>query len=153
MLHNIVEAAMTRRFAPASVPAAEPISELNTTPLIDVMLVLLVMFIITVPIATHKVAIDTPSGPPPIVEPEIHLLDVDVAGRVYWDGARIAEAQLPARLTAMRAAGPEAVLHFRADGETRYEDFDRVLAAVKRAGVERLGLIGNERFAAAAAAR
>ena len=142
---------MRRRPSPAfAAPPGEPISELNTTPLIDVMLVLLIMFIVTIPIATHKVAIDTPTGPPPITKPVVHLLDMDAAGRLYWDGIPTAEARLPARLAAMRASGPETVLHFRADGETRYEDFDRVLATVKKAGIERMGLIGNERFAGAA---
>lgn len=139
---------MPNRLAFAA-PAAEPISELNTTPLIDVMLVLLVMFIVTIPISTHKVAIDTPVGELRVTA-EPHLLDLDKAGRLYWDGAAIAEARLPAYLAALKAAGPDAVLHFRADGETRYETFDRVLAAVKRAGIGRFGLIGNERFAHAA---
>jgi biopolymer transport protein ExbD len=138
---------MNRRFAPAFVaPSAEPISDLNTTPLIDVMLVLLIMFIITIPVTSHKVALDLPSNGP-AMEAKPHLLDIDRAGRLYWDGAGISEAGLPSYLVALRDAGPEAVLHFRADGQTRYEDFDRVLAAIKRAGVERLGLVGNDRFA------
>ena len=142
---------MTRRFAPAfKVPADEPISALNTTPLIDVMLVLLIMFIVTIPVTSHKVALDLPSGPTPVVEQTIHLLDMDKAGRLYWDGANISETRLPSYLGALRDAGPEAVLHFRADGQTRYEDFDRVLAAIKRARIERLGLVDNERFASSA---
>ena len=139
---------MKRRPIPAFAPSAgEPMSEINTTPLIDVMLVLLIMFVITVPIATHKVAIDTPSGPTPATKPVVRMLDLDSAGRIYWDGVPTSEARLPALLAEMRASGPETILHFRADGETRYEVFDRVLATVKKAGVERLGLIGNERFA------
>jgi biopolymer transport protein ExbD len=139
---------MQDRFAFAA-PSAEPISALNTTPLIDVMLVLLIMFIVTIPIGTHKVAIDTPrAGPDLVFEPKTYTLDLDQAGRLYWDGASIPEARLPAYLAALKAAGPDAVLHFRADGESRYEDFDRVLAKVKRAGVDHLGLMGNERFAA-----
>jgi biopolymer transport protein ExbD len=142
---------MTRRFAPAfAVPSAEPISALNTTPLIDVMLVLLIMFIITIPVTSHKVALDLPSGPTPVVEQTTHLLDMDKAGRLSWDGAGISEARLPSYLAALREAGPETVLHFRADGQTRYEDFDRVLAAIKRARIERLGLVDNERFASSA---
>jgi biopolymer transport protein ExbD len=141
---------MRRRLSPAfAAPAGEPISEMNTTPLIDVMLVLLIMFIITIPITTHKVALDLPRGDDRVAKPVVHLLDLDVAGRIYWDGAPIAEARLPARLAQMRESGPLEVLHFRADGESRYEDFDRVMATVKRAGIKRLGLIGNERFVAA----
>ena len=141
---------MTRTHAFA-LPASEPISDLNTTPLIDVMLVLLIMFIVTIPISTHKVAIDLPRPiDTVVVEKGPHMLDLDKAGRLYWDGAAIPEARLPVYLAALKDAGPEAVLHFRADGETRYEPVDRVLAAIKRAGIARFGLIGNERFARAA---
>jgi biopolymer transport protein ExbD len=138
---------MIRRRPPVYAAAPDmPISALNTTPLIDVMLVLLIMFIITIPISTHKVALDLPGPPPPVspAEPLFHRLDMDAAGRIAWDGVPIAEADLPARLAAARESDIE--LHFRADAETRYEDFDRVLAAVKRAGIVRLGLVGNERF-------
>jgi biopolymer transport protein ExbD len=143
---------MTRRRHVAFATADEqPISTVNTTPLIDVMLVLLIMFIITIPVMTHSVKIDLPNGPPPIapVEPEIHQLALDAHSGLSWDGVPIAEAALPARLAAFRAAGPDGILHFRAEAETRYEDFDRILADVKRAGVTRLGFVGNDRFARA----
>jgi biopolymer transport protein ExbD len=139
-----------RRRHPFPIPApaeARPIVELNTTPLIDVMLVLLIMFILTIPIATHKVRIDLPTGPvPPASEPQVHELALDEAGRLSWDGAPLPEEALPARLTGMRTARSDALLALRADGRTRYEVFDRVLATVKRSGVERLGFVGNERF-------
>jgi biopolymer transport protein ExbD len=83
------------------------------------------------------------------VEPEVHQLALDSSSRLTWDGAPLTEAALPARLAAFRAAGPDGILHFRAEPETRYEDFDRILADVKRAGVERLGFVGNDRFARA----
>jgi biopolymer transport protein ExbD len=83
------------------------------------------------------------------MEPETHQIALDAANRLTWDGSPIAEAALPARLVAFRAAAPDGILHFRADAETRYEDFDRVLADVKRAGIERLGFVGNDRFARA----
>ncbi|MFL6845084.1 MAG: ExbD/TolR family protein [Allosphingosinicella sp.] len=139
-----------RRIAFAAVTDA-PISALNTTPLIDVMLVLLIMFIVTLPAMTHKVKIDLPQGVPPVTtaDPEIHQLALDPAGRLSWDGAPIAEAALPARLAAFRASAPDGILHFRAEADTRYEDFDRALADVKRAGIERLGFLGNERYARA----
>lgn len=129
----------------------QPIGTVNTTPLIDVLLVLLIMFIITIPVMSHKVEIDLPQGPPPTVTlpPETHQLALDAASRLSWDGAPMAEAALPARLAAFRAAAPDGILHFRADAETRYEDFDRILADVKRAGIERLGFVGNDRFARA----
>ena len=125
---------------------SEPMSELNTTPLIDVMLVLLVMFIITIPITTHKVDLDLPTVPGDL-EPQVFRLDMDSAGRLRWDGAPVEEAQLPVRLAAVLEAGPDASLEFRADGESRYEDFDRVLAVLKRSQISSLGLVGNERFA------
>jgi biopolymer transport protein ExbD len=139
-----------RRVAYATV-AEQPISTINTTPIIDVMLVLLIMFIITIPVMTHSVKIDLPQGVPPTVpvEPETHQLALDSSSRLTWDGAPIAESALPARLAAFHASAPDGILHFRADAETRYEDFDRVLADVKRAGIERLGFVGNDRFAGA----
>jgi biopolymer transport protein ExbD len=142
---------MERRRRPIAYAAVseQPISTINTTPIIDVMLVLLIMFIITIPVMTHSVKIDLPTIGLPRGEPEVHRLALDARSRLSWDGAPIAEAALPARLAAFRAAGPDGVLHFHADAETRYEDFDRVLADVKRAGVERLGFVGNDRFARA----
>jgi len=126
----------------------QPFSTINTTPIIDVMLVLLIMFIITLPLTTHSVKIDIPPPGDTWKEPETHRLALDSASRLSWDGAPIAEAALPARLAAFRE-NRDDVLLFRADAETRYEDFDRVLAHVKRAGVERLGFDRNERFARA----
>jgi biopolymer transport protein ExbD len=113
------------------------------------MLVLLIMFIITIPITTHKVPLDLPQGIPPASEPLVHRLELDAAGRISLDGASITQAQLPARLAAI-AAEPTSELHLRADGATPYGRFDEVLATVKRAGVTRLGMIGNERFVDAA---
>ena len=125
----------------------QPFSTINTTPIIDVMLVLLIMFIITLPLMTHSVKIDLPKKGETQSDPEMHYLALDSAGRLSWDGAPIPEAALPARLAAFRAASRDGILHFRTDPETRYEDFNRVLANVKRAGIERLGFVGNERFA------
>lgn len=135
-----------RRIAYADV-AEQPFSTINTTPIIDVMLVLLIMFIITLPLMTHSVKIDLPSGPIDIQqEPRVHRLDIDATGRLAWDGTPIALAELPSRLAVFRAESRDNVLHYRADPQTRYEDFNRVLVDVKRAGVNRLGFIGNERF-------
>ena len=140
---------MTHRRRPIAYAAAgeQPFSEINTTPIIDVMLVLLIMFIITLPLMTHSVKIDLPGTDGDAQkEPEIHRLEIDAASRLTWDGAPIAEAELPSRLAAFRAASRDNVLHYRADPQTRYEDFNRVLADVKRAGVKQLGFVGNERF-------
>ena len=128
-------------------PSGQPIGELNTTPLIDVMLVLLIMFIVTIPIGTHKVAVDLPQGTPPIgAEPVVHRLSLMADGSLTWDGAAIPEAALPARLAALKT-DTAAQLHLRADGAARYADYDRLLATIKGAGIEKLGLVGNEAFA------
>ncbi len=141
---------MTRRRPIAYAAAAEqPFSTINTTPIIDVMLVLLIMFIITLPLTTHSVKIDLPKDGDIWEEPQTHRLALDSASRLTWDGAPIAEAALPARLAAFRDSGPDDLLLFRAESETRYEDFDRVLAHVKRARVERLAFDRNDRFARA----
>jgi len=137
---------MRRSFALPAEP--QPFSAINTTPLIDVMLVLLIMMILTIPLSTHSVPIDlptigTPDGPPP----PVHRLDIDMAGTLSWDGAPIAEAALAARLAAMRDDPARPVLHMKTAAETRYERFDQILAEVKRAGIDRLGFVGNERFA------
>ena len=135
-----------RRVAFASAPD-HPIATLNTTPLIDVMLVLLIMFIITIPIATHSVKLNLPVGPPINQhEPKVHRIDLQSAGRILWDGAPVSAADLPGRLDAFLAARDDAVLELRSDGGARYEDFDKLLAIVKRSGIERLAFVGNERF-------
>ena len=138
---------MRRRRPAFAVPMSEPIRDLNTTPLIDVMLVLLIMFIVTIPITTHRVAVDLPQEAPKdaSADPVIHRLALLADGSLAWDGAPLAEAALPARLAALKADA--ATLHLRADGAARYEDYDRVLATIKGAGIERLGLVGNEGFA------
>ena len=138
---------MRHSFAPAAEP--RPISDINTTPLIDVMLVLLIMIILTVPTPTHQVPVDLPGGAPlpRKTPPPVHRLDIDVEGRLFWDGAPIADATLPARLAAMRDDPDQPVLHMKTEAETRYARFDQTLAEVKRAGITRLGFVGNERYA------
>src|SRR5437879_3295108 len=114
-----------RRIAFTSV-ADQPIATLNTTPLIDVMLVLLIMFIITVPIATHSVKLNLPVGvPPQQSEPKVHRIDLDATGRILWDGAPVGGEDLRHRLDAFRIARDDGVLELRADGDARYDAFDR----------------------------
>ena len=131
--------------APPAAALSAPGPVINTTPLIDLMLVLLVIFIVSVPIATHKVPLDlgTGDGPPAVA----HRLDLDAAGRLSWDGRPIADAALPALLARMAADPSDPELHVAADGETRYERVDQILAAIRRAGIARMGFVGNERFA------
>ena len=134
-------------WAPAT---AEPAPAINTTPLIDLMLVLLVMFIVSVPVATHKVPLDLPPpGPTAPTRPVIHRLDLDAGGNLSWDGRPIADAQLAPRLARMAADPARPELHVAVHADTRYERVDETLAAIRRAGIGRMGFVGNERFAGA----
>jgi biopolymer transport protein ExbD len=126
----------------ARVPEPVPFSAINVTPFIDVMLVLLIVMILSLPAATHKVPIDLPGKPGPISEERPHQLAIDRGGALFWDGRRIADAELPGLLTAMQR-DTAAVLHMNTDPDARYDRFDNVLAVVKRAGVDRLGFVGN----------
>jgi len=120
----------------------DPIPSINTTPLIDVMLVLLIMMIMTLPLSTQKVPVDLPQGTPgAALQAEPHRLDITAAGALLWDGKGVSDAALPGLLATAKAASPDAELHLRTDPETRYERFDQVLAMVKRAGIERLGFL------------
>lgn len=122
---------------------AEPIGEINTTPLIDVMLVLLIMFIITLPMTTHKVPIDLPQGPAvPQQEQVRHRLAISADGALALDGGQVSIATLDARLAALRA-NPRAELDLETSPDARYDVFAQTLAAVKRAGITRLGFVGN----------
>lgn len=127
----------------ARVPEPVPFSAINVTPFIDVMLVLLIVMILSIPVATHKVPVDLPGAPKPV--PEIERppqLAIDRSGALFWDGRPVADAELPALLAAMQRDAA-AVLHMNTDPDARYDRFDGVLAVVKRAGIERLGFVGN----------
>lgn len=128
----------------------EPMMEMNTTPLIDVMLVLLIMFIITIPIQTHAVKVDLPqsSQPQPVqpVEPEKNKVYIDAQGQVYWNSAPIDDVTLRQYLDQTLQMSPEPELHFQPDPQARYDVVDRVLAIIKRANVNKLGFVGNEQY-------
>ncbi|MEG3088067.1 ExbD/TolR family protein [Sphingomonas sp. PB4P5] len=125
----------------------EPLfTAMNITPLIDVLLVLLVMMILTIPIMTHKIPVDLPQGPAERTPATIHRVALTAAGGLVWDGAPIAQAALPARL-ARFLKEDNAQLHIQAEPQARYERFAQTLATIRGAGVTRLGFIGNERFA------
>src|SRR5687768_17559926 len=124
--------------------SAEPMMEMNTTPLIDVMLVLLIMFIITIPIQTHAVKIDLPVNDPnnqqkPPIDPIKNKVSVDPAGTVLWNGSPIDLVTLRLYLDRTRAMNPEPELHVQPDANARYEVVDRVLAEIKRSGVTKMG--------------
>jgi biopolymer transport protein ExbD len=137
------------RMSPAPQGDFAPIAAINTTPLIDMMLVILIMLIVSIPMTTHKVPLDLPSVPTvPQRPPPIHRLDILASGALSWDGRAMDAAALSARLGAFQADPGQPVLELNADGEARYERVDQVLAIIRRAGVTRLGFVGNERFAA-----
>ena len=127
----------------------EPMMEMNTTPLIDVMLVLLIMFIITIPIQTHAVKIDLPQNAPPtdsVVDPVKNKVAIDAAGTITWNGAPIDLLTLRLYLKQSLALPVEPELQFQPDSQTRYVVVDQVLAEIKRANVTKLGFVGNEQY-------
>jgi biopolymer transport protein ExbD len=127
----------------------EPMMEINTTPLIDVMLVLLIMFIITIPIQTHAVKVDLPQNsnqPTPPVEPQKNKLNILADGTITWNGGAVDEVTLQQYLEQTTQMNPEPELHFQPDPQARYEKVDQVLAIIKRSGVTKLGFIGNEQY-------
>jgi biopolymer transport protein ExbD len=128
----------------------QPMMDLNTTPLIDVMLVLLIMFIITIPIQTHAVKVDLPIDDPnaqkPLIDPQKNKVSIDPAGTVTWNGAPIDNITLQQYLEQTTKINPEPELHFQPDPQARYERVDSVLAIIKRSGVTKLGFIGNEQY-------
>ncbi|MEI9850756.1 MAG: biopolymer transporter ExbD [Sphingomonas sp.] len=117
-------------------------STINVTPFIDVMLVLLIMLILTIPLATQKLPVELPQGRGAAATEPPHQLAIDRQGGLAWDGRRIADAELPALLARVKDTS-DGVLHLRTDPEARYERFDSVLAMVKRAGIVRLGFVGD----------
>jgi biopolymer transport protein ExbD len=127
-----------------------PMMDMNTTPLIDVMLVLLIMLIITIPIQTHAVKVDLPQNtgnpPPQLVEPDKNKLYIDPDGRLFWNSAQIDKVTLRLYLDQTVTMSPEPELHFQPDPQARYEVVDDVLAIIKRANVGKLGFIGNEQY-------
>jgi len=131
----------------ATIDVPDPVVEMNTTPLIDVMLVLLVMFIITIPIQTHSVKLDLPNGPPP---PQPHAVVNDVAitraGILLWNGSPVNEAVFREELRLTQQMNPVPELHLRPDPATRYEVVDKVLATIKSEHVRKVGFVGNERY-------
>jgi biopolymer transport protein ExbD len=123
-------------------------SELNTTPLIDVMLVLLIMFIITIPVQTHSVPIDLPVGETEVVvERERNKLVIDRTGAAYWNGASVSMDQLEGALYRMAAMPQQPELQFEPHAEARYERVGAVLALIKRTNISMMGMVGNERYA------
>jgi biopolymer transport protein ExbD len=127
----------------------EPLTEMNMTPLIDVMLVLLIMFIITIPIQTHAVKMNMPVGPsaPPPKPPEIVRIDVDFDGTIGWNGTIVSDRQeLEAKLATLAAMAEQPEVHLRPNKLVTYKVVAMILASAQRLGVTKIGIVGNEQF-------
>jgi len=126
-----------------------PMVEMNTTPLIDVMLVLLIMLIITIPIQTHAVKLElpTPCTDCPVINPISNEVTIERGGTIRWNGVALSEAQLRYQLAATQRLRPVPELHLRPDAAARYEVVDRVLALIKQEKVAKVGFVGNEAYA------
>jgi biopolymer transport protein ExbD len=126
-----------------------PLADLNTTPLIDVLLVLLILFVITVPAATHNLQVPLPSdmrGKPPI-DPVSNAVTIDPAGTVAWNGTKVSQANLAALLVNTTRLQPEPELRFEPAGQAPYDAAARTLQTIRAAGVSGFGFVGNERYA------
>jgi biopolymer transport protein ExbD len=127
----------------------EVMVDINTTPLIDVMLVLLIMFIITIPIQTHAVKMNMPIGPAsqPPTPPQVIRIDVDFDGQIGWNGEVIPDrATLEARLREVAAQPDQAEVHLRPNKLVEYSTVAMIMASAQRLGVTKIGLVGNEQF-------
>jgi len=128
---------------------AEVMVDINTTPLIDVMLVLLIMLIITIPIQLHAVNLNLPVGAPPAsdVKPEVAKIDIDERSTLYWQGTPLSGLdELEARLRELSAAAAPPDVHLRPNKRARYEVVAAVLSSTKRLGLTKVAVIGSEQF-------
>ena len=140
--------AMNLRTGPHS-NEPELLMDINTTPLIDVMLVLLIMLIITIPAQLHSVNLDMPVSAPPLrrVDSVVVKIEVDARGVVNWDGQPLqSRADLDAHLTQAHAMQPQPELHIKSNGKAKYEVVAGVLASAQRIGLTKLGIVGSEQF-------
>ena len=128
----------------------EPMVDMNTTPLIDVMLVLLIMFIITIPIQTHAVKIDLPppSDTPTDREPVFHNLEVDFLNQILWDGQQVTPDQLRSYLEAIgrQPTDDQPEIRLRPDAMARYETVNQIMAIAQQSGAVKMGFVGNEAY-------
>ena len=128
----------------------EVMMEINTTPLIDVMLVLLIMLIITIPMQLHSINLDMPTGTPPpaIKKPTIVLIEIDARNVVRWNDKTLADrAELDALLQQASQQQPQPEVHIKPQGKAKYEAVAGVLASAQRNGLTKLGIVGSEQFA------
>ena len=129
---------------------AEPMMEMNTTPLIDVMLVLIIMLIITIPIQNHAVKLDLPqnsNNPQTVIDPVKNKIVITQAGQTLWNGAPVDPVQLRQYLDLTQQMNPTPELHLQPEAMASYDLVDQVLVLTKRAKVEKMGFVGNETYA------
>jgi biopolymer transport protein ExbD len=126
----------------------EPMMDINMTPLIDVMLVLLIMFIITIPVMTHAVKLDMPraSNAPSLTQPVVINLEIDFDGTVLWNGTPVDMESLEGYFRREAAMDPQPELHIRPSKRAKYDVVARVLASAQRNGMRKIGFVGNEQF-------
>ena len=127
----------------------EVMVEMNTTPLIDVMLVLLIMLIVTIPVQLHSVNLNMPAGnpPPPAQEPVVVTIDIDFDGTILWNGEQLPTREaLQAKLVQAAAQPDQPEVHVRPNKLVEYRYVAEVLAESQRLGVTKLGMVGNEQF-------
>ena len=127
----------------------EPMMEMNMTPLIDVMLVLIIMMIITIPKQNHSVNLNMPVGnpPPPTKPPEVVTIDVDFDGTILWDNQAVPDrATLEAKLSNVAAMADQPEVHLRPNKLVEYKVVAGVMASAQRLGVTKIGVVGNEQF-------
>ena len=128
--------------------STQPMVEINTTPLVDVMLVLLVIFIITAPLLTHSIQLELPKAGAPSTPEKIETitLSIDPAGALFWNNEPLSGlSELSSRLSAAAAKSPKPDLHLRADRETRYERIAEVMSAAQGAGISGIGFVTDPR--------
>ena len=124
-------------------PGSQPMSDINMTPLIDVMLVLLVIFLVTAPMLTHAVKVELPraASSPNTSKPDTVQLSIDASNAVYWNGQVVDADALNQRLVAAAAAQPQPELHIRAERSTPYEKVAQIMSEAARTGVTRIGFV------------
>lgn len=122
--------------------------DINTTPLIDVLLVLLVMLIITIPIQLHSVTLEMPVGTPPVnaIKPEKIQIDIDEKSTVYWQGLPVNAAELDQKMLALAQLNPQPEVHVRPNKLSQYAVFANVLSSSRRIGLNKIAVIGAEQF-------
>ena len=126
-----------------------PMMEMNTTPLIDVMLVLIIMLIVTLPVMTHAVKLDMPrpDNAPPPVQPEMVTIQIDYDGTILWNGSPVPNIRtLDGYFKQEAAKDPQPQVAIRPDARARYDTVEQVMASAQRNRIEKMGLIGNEQF-------